>query len=273
MNIGYLLIGHGTRLTAGQDQFRAVFGQFTENLQARSRTPKLSGLAFLELAEPDIPTAIADLAKRGADALIVLPVLLFSAGHAEQDIPQAVFAAAATWGLPVLAQSPPLQFAEAVLKLSTQRFREAVCGNPCAATCQNKFCSQVALAMIGRGSNSDDATAAMRRFTEMRIASTPVAMHRTGFIHAQRPSVSEAFDEVSDSNLPVVVVQPHLLFEGLLVEQLRREVAVRQEKQPERRWVITETLGSGCEHQDASLAEALVTIALDTTLQSLTRTP
>ncbi len=279
--VGFLLVGHGTRRTAGQEQLRTVFIEFAAQL-----SPYPAALGFLELAEPDIASAVAEMAKKGVQRLITVPVLLFSAGHAEEDIPQAVAEAARQHGIGAVTQVPPLECCQPILDLSARRYREAVCGAECrrlepvqpvamstvahespapaedcsgygngSGYCSGKYCPQVALLMLGRGSSSLSATAEMRRFTELRVKQTPAAWHQTGFIHAQQPDVKAALDQLSASDLPIAVVQPHLLFEGELIDSLRREVAERQRQQPDRRWIITETLGT-----DASLAKTLAEV-------------
>lgn len=300
--IGFLLVGHGTRRVAGQDQLRSVFAEFAPQL-----APHPAALGFLELADPDIPTAVAELAGRGVRRLVTVPVLLFSAGHAEHDIPEAVAEAAERWGIESVTQVPPLECCQPILDLSARRFREAVCGPECfpapaasgdneaaknldapadrssktaaetaagcsgsnassslrfgsgssSGFCSGHYCPQVAMVMLGRGSSSPSATAEMRRFTQLRMELTRVTWGQTGFIHAQSPNVTEALDELAAAELPVAVVQPHLLFEGELIDNLRKEVAERQQQQPDRRWIITETLGA-----DASLARTLAQVAL-----------
>ena len=85
---GLLLVGHGTRDPAGLAEFREVAGKVAE-LAPEFRTEA----CFLELAEPDIGTAVGRLLEARIERLIVAPVLLFSAGHAKRDIPAAVEAA------------------------------------------------------------------------------------------------------------------------------------------------------------------------------------
>lgn len=262
--IGFLLVGHGTRRAAGQQQFRRLFHEFS-NLVA----PRPAELAFLELAEPDIPSAIKNFAARGVRAVVTVPVLLFSAGHAQQDIPSEVAAAASNAGLDVLAQSSALESCEPILELSATRFREAICRPgpgferapaSCSDCCLGHYCPKISLVMIGRGSRSDSATTAMRQFTENRCQLTQVSWKTTGFIHAQSPSVTQALDEVAEAaaenGSSTIVVQPHLLFEGELIDNLRQDVAERQASDAAHRWVITETLGV-----DQRLAETLATLA------------
>lgn len=255
-DFGVLLVGHGTRRQSGQSQFRDVFRQFERHL-----APVPAAQAFLELAEPDIPTAVRQLADQGITKLITVPVLLFAAGHAQRDIPQAVSAACRQHGLDSIEQTTALRSAEPVIELSATRFRQAVCQAAdanqavrCTHGCLGAHCPHVGLAMIGRGSRSSTATDEMRQFTSHRCQLTPVSWVTTGFIHAQRPNVTEALDALETTSCQTAVVQPHLLFEGELMDELRQQVAERQRKNPAQRWVVTNTLGVD-ELLSATLAE------------------
>ncbi len=249
--LGYLFVGHGTRNTAGQKQFETVFAQFAQRV-----APEMAELAFLELADPDIPTAIERLAISGATHLITVPVFLFSAGHALQDIPRAVAAAAGQHGLISAGQSPPLELSDRVLSLSALRFRQAVCQSSpaptCFESCEHKYCPQIGLALIGRGSSSAEATEQMRQFACLRRKITPVAELVTGFVFSQVPSVEQCLQHMAASTCSLIVIQPHLLFEGELVEQLRQQVAEYAQQNPQQRWVVTQTLGT-----DIALADTL----------------
>lgn len=262
-NIGFLLVGHGTRRVAGQAQLREVFVQFEQLM-----TPAISRFAFLELADPDIPTAIEELSKSGIDKLITVPVLLFSAGHAQQDIPKAVESACRSHGLECLSQTEPFESADAIQELSARRFREAVCGQECLTTgsCSGQYCSQTSLTMIGRGSSSDSATEKMRAFTRRRISKTRVHSHETAFIHAQTPDVSTALAAMRNQQQALKVVQPHLLFEGQLMDDLRDQVDRQQEHDADSRWIITQPLGA-----DAKLSNALAELARSTASAELSR--
>ncbi|MCA9127697.1 MAG: sirohydrochlorin chelatase [Planctomycetales bacterium] len=262
--VGYLLVGHGTRDAFGVAQFLKVHQQMA-GLMPKS----ITACGFLELAEPDISQAVATLAERGVTHLITIPLLLFTAGHAERDIPAAVAQAASRHGLVCLHQVAAFECTPSILSLSALRFRQAVCDSAdfshdtCAATstCLGSHCGRVGLVMIGRGSSSAEATRRMRQFVEMRLRMTPVAWSQTAFIHAQKPSVTEALDELQSCRLPVAVVQPHLLFSGELLNQLREEAARRQILNPGQKWLITAPLGSD-ESLAAMLAERAQVVGL-----------
>ncbi|MEM8735392.1 MAG: sirohydrochlorin chelatase, partial [Planctomycetota bacterium] len=273
-----LLVGHGTRKSSGQEQFRTVYEQFRECM-----APRPTELAFLELAEPDIPTGIRKLAAAGVRQLVTVPVLLFTAGHAMEDIPQAVETACRDLDIAPLVQTGAFESAVPVLELSQFRFQQAACvpgcdpqsiGNDdspgdsprkcgpspeCQACVRSKpgsFCSSTALLMIGRGSNSESATQKMRAFTANRCELTPVAWSETAFIHAQSPSVEEGLDRLEAAPQKLKVVQPHLLFDGLLMDQLRRQIAERSARDPRNKWVLTDVLGT-----DEQLARTLASLS------------
>jgi sirohydrochlorin cobaltochelatase len=251
----YLLIGHGTRNLAGQHQFLEVYRQFAELM-----LPALTGCAFLELAEPDIDQAIARLADQGARRIVTVPVLLFAAGHALQDIPQAVASAAAANSVEFVGQTAPLELSAPIVELSALRFRQGVCQKHhiacCLNTCSGQHCPQIALAMIGRGSRSEAAAEQMRQFSRLRWQQTPVAELFTAFVYAQSPTVPEVLQLLAGSPCATIVVQPHLLFEGELVVQLREQVAAAAAQNPEKQWLVTPTLGT-----DFALAETLAHLA------------
>jgi sirohydrochlorin ferrochelatase len=248
--IGVLLVGHGTRSVEGQAQMVSLFQTFKQLL---CHVP--CELAFLELAKPLIPAAVSRLARvHQVRQLITVPVILFSAGHAEQDIPGAVQAAAEQHSVQVVGQTATLDCTPEVLQLSAERFRQAMHCTAClnSGRCQGQFCPQISWLLIGRGSSSPTATEMTRQFTQLRQQLTPTRTARTAFIHGQSPSVPEAFQLCGQDDCSLVVVQPHLIFSGLLLEQLQQQVADQQRKNPHQRWILTETLGA-----DRRLAELL----------------
>lgn len=246
--VGVLLVGHGTRNVTGQEEFRTLFDRFAAGLR-----PVISELGFLELAEPDIEMAVGRLAAQGIKHLLVVPVILFTAGHAQADIPDAVQAAIQPYGITCVGQTPALECSTEVLELSAERFRQAACGDMCQGSCSGQICSSAAWIMIGRGSSSAQATAKMREFCELRRGFTPTISAQAAFIHGQTPTVQQAMDQCASGDCKFVIVQPHLLFSGLLMDELREQVKQRQLQNPHQRWILVETLGA-----DQKLAELLV---------------
>lgn len=257
--VGILFVGHGTRVEAGRQQFKKLFEQF-----AQCVAPVASEMAYLELAEPDIPTAMERLFSDGEKKkLLVVPALLFTAGHAESDIPQAVRRSLSSNKLcsrdvQWIGQTEALECNARVMQLSAKRFRQAVCPAECESGCTESVCSRTTWILIGRGSSSSTAAAKMRQFTRLRQEWTPVQNALTAFIYGQKPLVGTTLQAVSGLDTEMVVVQPHLLFSGRLLEGLQNQVEEMGRKNVQQKWVLTEPLGS-----DRLLAELWSAIALD----------
>ena len=264
---GVLVVGHGTRNASGVQQLLELVqqmnlflagcvrradigmrGQMRESSEKPFRGVPIEA-SFLELAEPSIEIGIQRLHDRGVKKILVVPILLFTAGHANEDIPQAVEPVASQLGLEIVGQSSALETHPQVLALSRLRFEQAILPlgpNP----------PPLALAMVGRGARDPLAIAKMLELTRLRVIETPVAWVETGFFAVAQPTVDELLDSASRSSLEVVVVQPHLLFEGELMDELRKKVALCQGNQPERRWIVGGTLGA-----DLALAKTYLSLA------------
>jgi sirohydrochlorin ferrochelatase len=272
---GVLVVGHGTRVATGVAQLLDLAFQLQKLFGEIPVEP-----GFLELAEPTIPQALNRLRLRNVNGVVVLPILLFEAAHARSDIPDAVQVAADSLGLSIVAQSPPLGTAQAALSLSEFRFVEALrCTNALgclmAGACDRvaecfdseqklrvdqslREPSKIGLAMVGRGTSDLVALEQMRRFTALRVSgsNTQVSWVQTGFFAGGAPTVDQLLMNALGSECDTLVVQPHLLFEGELVRQLREKVKECQRLSANRRWLVTPTLGA-----DPQLAKAFFALA------------
>jgi len=242
---GVLLVGHGTRDAAGVAEFMSVAEQ-----AARRLAPRPLEACFLEIAQPTIAAGVAGLADRGVRRLTVVPLLLFAAGHAKRDIPTAVAEAAARHGNIPARHAPPLECHPKILALSGRRYAEALIGR------QSVDPAETMLVMVGRGSSDSQAAAEMRRFSRLRQELTPVGRLETCFVAKQLPTLSESLAAAAASGFRRVVVQPHLLFTGQLVGDIRREVESVAGTATE--WIIAAHLGP-----EPELADAIVDLVVN----------
>jgi sirohydrochlorin cobaltochelatase len=278
-DVGILVVGHGTRKAAGADQLR----QLVQHM--RDLRPHWSCYeSFLELAEPTIEQAVATAASQGITRMLVVPVLLFSAAHAKSDIPDAVAESASAHGVSLLGQTPSLGTEPTVLQLSNTRFNE-VARDAKSTGCPEGHCSQVVcpsscrlrslelgsigLAMVGRGTSELAALEHMRELTRLGASERRLNWVETGFFAGGVPDVDRLLDAAASAcgehgPCQTIVVQPHLLFEGELMDQLRRKVQDRIARHPDRNWVLARALGA-----DRGLANVFVSLACDALAGSL----
>lgn len=245
-HVGVLLVGHGTRDPVGVAEFLAL----AELVRARLEpVPVRPG--FLELAEPSIDTAIADLAAAGVQSVYVAPVLLFAAGHAKRDIPDAVAAAAARYGLGVSGQTAHFGCRPELVALSRRRFDEAVSGGEFTP-------GETLHLMVGRGSTDETATAEMREFSARRAAAGSALKTVTAFAAMAEPRIEPALEQAASTGARHIVVQPHLLFAGELLDRVASLTADAARRHPSVTWTLTRHLGAESELVEclvASLAE------------------
>ena len=82
---GVLVVGHGTADPIGAAETADVAAAVAGLL------PDMPvELGFLEVIGPTIADAVTRLAARGCRDVIAAPLLLFAAGHAKRDVPEAV---------------------------------------------------------------------------------------------------------------------------------------------------------------------------------------
>ncbi|MCE9525101.1 MAG: hypothetical protein K8R36_03495 [Planctomycetales bacterium] len=241
---GVLLVGHGTRSELGRTQCQALAADVSVGLNAQSFVTEL---AYLEMASPTIEEAIHRLVERKAVRLVVVPLLLFAAGHAKEDVPTAVRRGLVTAGVPDLpmVQTDPLGLQDPVINLVMARFCEAADSSiPSAETM---------LLLIGRGSRDEDATAEMRKLGSLVHQRLGIGESKVGFLAMAQPTAREMIVAAANSPFRQIVVQPHLLFHGELLDRLQQEVSSAALTAPSKCWRVSRVLGD----EACSLAKVL----------------
>ena len=247
---GVIIVGHGTADPVGAEETRAV-GRLVAALVPGVPVE----VGFLEVIGPSIREALAALAARGCREVAAAPLLLFTAGHARRDIPEALAAGGQVAGVAV-RQAAALGCHSRIVDLARRRRREAVRGRetvPAAAT---------SLVMIGRGSSDPLALRQLLEFTGATFAGGSDACPHDlecarvgfGFVAAAEPRLAAALDAAAaGSGVRRVVVQPHLLFRGHVEDHVAAAVAAARERHPAIEWIVTSRLGA-----EPDVAEALV---------------
>lgn len=232
---GVLLVGHGTRDPQGIADFLALAERVAETRPQVAVEP-----CFLELAEPDIPAGVRRLVDQGVEQIAVMPLLLFAAGHAKRDVPNAVAEALRPWPGVRWRQAGHLGVHPAIVEQSHLRYQEALSGRSHVAGEQTIF------VLAGRGSFDESATTEMHTFAGALPQASQVASCKVCFYAMAKPSLAEALQHLEDSATAGtrIVVQPHLLFRGLLLDGIRDAVSRHAERRPDCEWILCEPLGA-----------------------------
>ncbi len=223
--LAVVLCGHGTRHADGADEFRAVAGA------VRARLPQYEVVhAFLELSEPLLPAALRELAAAGHTRIVVIPCMLFAAGHAKSDIPRMIAGFKAghpgvevTYGR-TFGVDPHLLEAAADRILLALGDQEAL-GDPVSR-------AESLLLVIGRGCSDFDANGNLVKVMRLLWESLGFGWGEVGFFDVTFPHMEVALDHAARLGYRRIVVFPYLLFTGVLLRRLRETLAEARRRYP-----------------------------------------
>ncbi len=227
-----LLVGHGTRDKSGL----AEFNRLAELAASCLRGMRVE-IAYLELAEPTIPEAIERLAAEGTRSIRVVPLLLLAAGHAKRDLPAAVESAARRHPRLNVEIAPAFGCDEEILALSARRFEESLAERSVVPR------KRTMLLLVGRGTSDADALDEVRQFAELRRVQSDVGGAEVCFVAAARPSLAEGLAMAAQSGYPRVVVQPHLLFAGQVLDEIQAAARLIESQRTGVEWILARHLG------------------------------
>lgn len=202
-----LYIAHGTRVKAGVEQ--AV--SFLQRVQQEVDTP-IQEICFLELAQPTIAQGIENCVQRGATAIAIIPILLLTAKHAKEDIPEEVEQTKVLFPHIRFTYGEPLGVHELLIDTLQARIEMTQVPNEHAR-----------VLLIGRGSSDpavkqDLATIA----TRLRDKYSYTAVD-TCFLYGKGPTFEEWLQQEWHRESRVFIV-PYLLFTGLLRQGITKRL-------------------------------------------------
>jgi uroporphyrin-III C-methyltransferase len=124
LEIGLLVVGHGSRRREANDDVRAAAHAIAERGRFRLVEP-----AFLEIEHPNIREGFARLVERGAREVVVHPYFLSPGRHTRGDLPVEVQAAATEHSGISFRISEPLSGHSLVISASIERIRKSLPGS------------------------------------------------------------------------------------------------------------------------------------------------
>ena len=217
--LAVLLCGHGTRHADGADEFRRVAAA------VRERLPEYDvGYAFLELSEPLLPAALADLAAKGHRKIVVIPCMLFAAGHAKSDIPGMIRHFEAAHPEVEVIYGRTFGVDDHLLEAAETRISSVLDGVVPP--------SESLLLVIGRGCSDFGANADLVKMMRLLWEHLGFGWGEVGFFDVTFPHLEVAIDHAARLGYRRIVVFPYLLFTGVLVRRLRQTLDEARRRYP-----------------------------------------
>ena len=214
-----LLIGHGSRSPAGV----AEYWRFTEVLR-REAPATTMGFGFIELAEPDLDTAVDKLVAEGARSIVGVPLVLLGAGHMKNDGPACMARGRRRHPGVTFTYATELGVHPLALEVAADRVRAAAAGEDAADT---------AVLLVGRGSSDPDANADLAKVARLLWDGRDLGWVEPAFVSLAAPSVPEGLERCRRLGARRIVVIPYFLFTGLLVERIDAQAAAWADEHPD----------------------------------------
>ena len=214
-----LIVGHGSRSAAGVAEYWDLARAVSE------ADPGLDvGCGFIELASPDLDTAVDRLVDRGAASVVAVPLVLLGAGHMKDDGPAALHRGRHRHPAVRFAYARHLGIHPSVLAVAEERIRTAVGdGDP----------AETAVVLVSRGSSDPDANADLYKVARLLSDSRGLAMVEPAFVSLADPRVPTALERCRLLGAERIVVVPYFLFTGVLVDRIHDQVAAWAEAHPD----------------------------------------
>ncbi|MGM0837194.1 MAG: sirohydrochlorin chelatase [Bacillota bacterium] len=213
MSKAILYIGHGTRSKQGAKEAKGFLQKVIEKVPV-----PIQEISFLELTEPSIAEGFERCVARGATEITVVPIFLLKAGHIKEDIPAA---------LEYLRRKYPKVTVRMADAFGVQeRIVAAICELVRASVSDVGAFDSILL--VGRGSSDPAIHEAFASIKEGICERHGNLQVEVCYLAATTPLFAEGIEEITRVAGGRVIVVPYLLFAGLLLSEVAREVKKRQ---------------------------------------------
>ncbi|WP_163526513.1 sirohydrochlorin chelatase [Halobacillus ihumii] len=206
-----LYVSHGSRV----EKARKEAVSFIEAVQNRMIDDvPLQETCFLELAEPDMVQGIKNLIKLGATKIVVIPVLLLSAGHYYKDIPKKIDQAKLRYPHVEFVYGKTIGVQDRVIDVLVQRIRETQVVPHVDAN----------ILLVGRGSPHQETKDSIEEIAWKLKRKMNVAHVSVSYLAACSPSFEEGLQTSLRIGWSQTFVVPYLWFTGVLMHSMQEKI-------------------------------------------------
>lgn len=204
-----LYVGHGTRLKRGVEE--AV--RFLDKTKTYVEVD-IQETAFLELVEPNIVEGVANCVNQGATHISVVPILLLTAQHANEDIPAEIKIAKERFPHVNFTIGRPLGIHSFLIETVYERIVEQ----------QMPINADAEVILVGRGSSDNAVVRDMAIISEQLKATYGFREVKSCFLYGAGPSFEQTLVDLKSKQMKQVFIVPYLLFSGLLSVGIEKKI-------------------------------------------------
>lgn len=171
-------------------------------------------LCFLELTEPYIKEGFEHCVREGATEIVIVPLFLLAAGHIKQDIPEELAPLIEKYHGIIVKMVDPFGVQDTILDAITE-----------LVTADAQPISPLdSVLIVGRGSSDPSILRAFDSIKNGISYRLCVKNVQVCYLAAAAPSFQDGLDSICQKASGNVIVIPYLLFSGLLLSEVVREV-------------------------------------------------
>ncbi|MER2028218.1 MAG: sirohydrochlorin chelatase [Solibacillus sp.] len=204
-----LYVGHGTRLKKGVEEAIRFLDKTKSFLEA-----EIQETAFLELVEPNIVEGVTNCVNKGATHISVVPILLLTAQHANEDIPAEIKIAKERFPHVTFKIGRPFGIHSALIETVYERIAEQ----------QIPINADAEVILIGRGSSDNAVVRDMAIISGQLKATYGFREVKSCFLYGAGPSFDQALVQLKSKQSKQVFIVPYLLFSGLLSVGIEKKI-------------------------------------------------
>ncbi|WP_062198070.1 sirohydrochlorin chelatase [Massilibacterium senegalense] len=226
-----LFVGHGSRDPEGNEEIR----QYVDRIRHEMKQ-SIVETCFLEFEEPTIAQGIDTCVEKGATRVIVIPIILFPAGHSKIHIPMAIDEAKEKYPNVSFTYGRPLGIHETIIEILESRLEESGIDFS-----QNH--KDTAVLILGRGSSDQDANSDLYKMSRLFFEKRRVGMVETAFIGVTDPLLDAGVERCLKLGAKHVVILPYFLFTGILIKRLENRVKEYHDMYPNHTFTLANYFG------------------------------
>lgn len=221
-----IFVGHGSRTEEGNRSFIDFVSKAISELR-----PSIGAYAFLEKANPTIPTAINSCVDKGATEISIIPILLLSGIHANVDIPLEIEKAKLQFPDTSFYYASPIGIDEIMVHIVEKRLKEK--------GFQNQQDEKVLL--VAHGSRDKGAEFEFEKLASL-IGEKYFDKIALGYLKAS-PNYRNVLQIQSKSTDQKIYIVPYLLFSGGFTLQIKRSIEEISLQFPIQKMILCNPIG------------------------------
>ena len=224
---GVMICGHGSR----DEEAVKEFLNFAKKLKNQLLQYELDW-GFLEFANPVIKSGLDSLREKGIREIMSVPVMLFAAGHAKNDIPSVLNAYQAQYPELSISYGRELGIDLKLIRAAGERVKDAI-----EQADGDISPEETLLMVVGRGASDPDANSNVSKVTRMLWEGLGLGWAETAYSGVTFPLIKPGLEHASKLGYKRIVVFPYFLFTGILVKRIYQYTDMVAAEHPEIQFV------------------------------------